>query len=443
MLRTAHRRLFVLAGLTLLLAACTATTGGNDADAQSSTATSVPLSTADVDDGSEDPGKLPTTPELVAELSGTLAVTVENLIVAVSPDGSYVDLVDGGANGTATQPVWSPDGSRLAWVFVGPDGESVRVRSEGGEMLESESAVSLPFYIQWNASGRQLAYLRPSPPAAPPLGDGPTGALQAGVIEPGEPVRPVASGSPFYISWAPDADELIAYRNGNELLVLSGDADSGRVPDGAGPYTAPVWTGPDTVIVSDADSIDELNIETGVRTELVKVPGRVRFVLSPDLQRLAFSAAENGVSAGEEDRLVVRDVQTSEQSVVASGSLLAWEWSPNSESLAWLSPEVDESASELPGFVWSFWKDGEVEAGEAYLPSATDVREYLPFFEQFAQSHHRWSPDSTAFAFAGSIEGRGGIWVQIVGQADEPSYLTQGDAVTWGPGEPPAVGSSI
>ncbi|MFV1991953.1 MAG: hypothetical protein ACC652_14575, partial [Acidimicrobiales bacterium] len=114
-----------------------------------------------------------------------------------------------------------------------------------------------------------------------------------------------------------------------------------------------------------------------------------------------------------------------------------------SESLAWLSTDDDSDASARPGFVWSFWSDGVVERGKAYLPSATDVREYLPFFEQFAQSHHRWSPGSDAFAFAGAIDGREGIWVQLVGRADEPSYLTPGEAVTWGPGDPPLIGTSI
>ncbi|MFV1991586.1 MAG: hypothetical protein ACC652_12685, partial [Acidimicrobiales bacterium] len=263
MLRTVRRRPIVILALALLLASCTGTKGGNPSDgsaATSATTTSPPPeSGANPGSPAPAPGSQEDDQELIAELGGTLAVTIENLVVMLSPDGSYVELVDDGANGTSSQPVWSPDGSRLAWSYIGPDGESVRVRSADGETLESDASASVPFYMQWDSSGQKLAYLRPSPPDAVVQDDEAVGALQAGLVEPGEPVRPLTTGSPFYLSWAPEANDLIAFRNGTELILLSGDADVAEIPEGAGPYTAPVWTGPSTVVVSDTDSIDELN----------------------------------------------------------------------------------------------------------------------------------------------------------------------------------------
>ncbi len=395
--------------------------------------------------------------DLVIELGGTLAVTVEHLVVTASPDGSQIDLVDGGPEGVASQPVWSPDGSSLAWVLVGQDGESVGVRGEDGETIYSSAVGSTPFYLQWNSSGQRLAYLRPAPiPVAgesdePVPGDGAApqgeGGLEVGLVEPGLPVTPVALGSPFFLSWAPDRDDLIAYRNQSELLYLSQEDGAVVLPAGEGPYTAPVWLTPQSVIVSDADSIDELNIETGERRELASVPGRVRFILSPNNERLAYSPAADGLLPGNQDQLIVLDLESGEEELVSQGFLLAWEWSPDSETLAWLAPaqtaEVDLVTYQRAHFNWSFWNDGNIEVGAPYLPSGLAARSYLPFFEQFAQSHKRWSPGSNAFAFAGSVDGFDGIWIQVVGHADEPVYLTPGDAVTWGPADPSGGGGSV
>ncbi len=448
----------VLVALSLLAGACTGDYSSEPTTTvhpPTSEVPTTPPSTPPPDPGDPGPGDQ----DLVIELGGTLAVTVENLVVTVSPDGSQVDLVDGGPDGIASQPVWSPDGSRLAWAHVGPEGESVGIRSEDGDLTYSTAVGAVPFYLQWNSTGQRLAYLRSTP--APAVGeedgenpgggdggvDGGIGGVEAGLIEPGQPVVPLTSGSPFYLSWAPNRDELIALRNGSELMYLSQDAGALVLPEGGGPYTAPVWSSEVTVIVSDADSIDELNIESGERRQLAAVPGRVRFVLSPDRQRLAYSPSSDGLLPSAQDELIIVDIASGEDHVVATGLLLAWEWSPDSEILAWLapgsSPEIGLVALQRHQFVWSFWKDGIVEEGAPYLPSDVAAQAYLPFFEQFSQSHKRWSPGSKAFAYAGSIDGFDGIWVQVVGHAEEPVYLTPGDAVTWGPADPVGGGSSV
>lgn len=388
-------------------------------------------------------------PELVIDLGGTLAITVEHLVVTASPDGEQVELVDGGPQGIASQPVWSKDGSKLAWTHVGPEGESVGIRDEEDEIQYSTAIGGAPYYLQWDEGGNQLAYLRPTPTPEPGTDEGQNpdgafdpgaGAVEAGIVFPGEPVLPISSGAPFFLSWAPNGEELIALRNESQLLHLSPAQGIVAIEDGDGPYTLPVWSSNTTLIVSDEDSIDELNVVSGDRRELAQVAGRVRFTLSPDKTRLAYSPAEDGLVPGGNDQLIVVDLESGAERIVTEGFLLAWEWSLDSQTLAWLAPapidEIEFAATQRSKFVWSFWTNGVVENGIPYLPSEIDARFYLPFFEQFVQSHHRWSPQSNAFAFAGTIEGVTGIWIQVLGFAEYPVFITPGDAVTWGPADP-------
>lgn len=370
-------------------------------------------------------------PAIEIELSGTLAVTDEHLVVLVSPDGSEIELVDGGPDGVASQPVWSADGSMLAWSHVGEEGESVGVQGLEEDLVYSTTVGAAPFYLAWNSAADRLVYLRPDVSSG-----GASNGVEGGYLDPGSPSQSLATGSPFYLSWAPDVGELVALVGEAELVHIS-ESGVRAIEGGAGPYTVPAWSGLNTVVVADEDSVDELDITTGEREDLVATQGRVRFTLSPDRTKLAYSAAANGERTGPADELRVFDLETGSDRLVATGYIVAWEWAPNSETVAWLGPptadDVELVAAQRTGLVWAFWDDGEVERGAPYFPSVLETQGYLPFFEQFAQSHHRWSPESNAFAFAGNVDGFDGVWLQVVGHAEQPLFLTPGDAVTWGP----------
>lgn len=441
----ARKRAVLLVVCSLMAAACTGDYSTNS-PVVSAPSTTTSSSTPTPQPLDEAPVPLPpgSGQELGIEVSGTLAITVEHLVVTASPDGSNIELVDGGPDGAASQPVWSRDGSQLAWAHIGPEGESVGVRTAAGDVLYSVASGSLPFYLQWDAAGERLAYLRPEPSLSEGLG----GGVEAGFVRPGEPVLPADSGQPFFLSWAPEFVELVALRSATDLVHLSPDTGSITLPEGEGPYTVPVWTSDDTILVSDDDSIDELNILSGTRVEVAQTNGPVRFTLSPDRNRVAYSPAADGIGPGSNDQLIVVNLDSGNERIVTEGSLIAWEWSPDSETLAWLEPVsidmIEQASAQRRQLVWSFWTEGVVEAGRPYLPSDLDASAYLPFFEQYAQSHTRWSPSSQAFALAGSFDGFKGIWIQAIGFADQPLFITEGDAVTWGPEDPgEASGSKL
>ena len=66
-----------------------------------------------------------------------------------------------------------------------------------------------------------------------------------------------------------------------------------------------------------------------------------------------------------------------------------------------------------------------------FVPSPTFLRDYLPFFDQYAQTITPWAPDGSAFAYAGLHEGESGIWVQPL--AGRRRLIGDGAFVTWTP----------
>ena len=73
-------------------------------------------------------------------------------------------------------------------------------------------------------------------------------------------------------------------------------------------------------------------------------------------------------------------------------------WSPNGERLLTLAPEPGSTGA-IP-FLWQIWKRAprDRSAGR-HSPTLELMRDYAPFFTQYAQSASPWSPDSSAFAF--------------------------------------------
>ncbi len=65
-------------------------------------------------------------------------------------------------------------------------------------------------------------------------------------------------------------------------------------------------------------------------------------------------------------------------------------------------------------------------AGAKSLPA-------IAFFDQYAQAWRPWAPDSSAFAFVGTIGGMTGVRVQNLDDG-EPLFLTEGEWVAWSAG---------
>jgi hypothetical protein len=121
---------------------------------------------------------------------------------------------------------------------------------------------------------------------------------------------------------------------------------------------------------------------------------------------------------------VVVETATGEVAEVTEELALGFFWSPDGEKLLTLVP----SQSGVAPQVWS--TEGVVTDHVRYVPPATMVQDTFPFFPQYAQSMSFWSADSSAFAFAGDIEGETGIWVQSLDE-EEPQMVSGGRWVAW------------
>lgn len=473
--------LVALASALLVATACSSPGDEDDAVAAPTTSeqpstetTAPPNSTApetapevDPDDGSGpgeelDPGDpLDDIPgavaERLAELGGQLALGNGPALAVARPDGTYLQIL-AGDDEVAAQPTWSRDGVSLAWGSVSAQGQSVMVQGfddqglPAGDPLASAAGGLPVFYLQWDGDGQRLASLRNSSTSR--------GSVEFGLVEPGQDLVALGEGSPFFVAWAPASNRLLAHVGGERVEVFDpvaeGTTATGLLDQGGG-YSAPVWIDEERALVVLDESLVLVSVADGtVVAPVDEVSGPIRFVVSPDRRRVAYRqlAPVGGdvieaswpvsvpVQGGTAADLIVVDLETGERQVVDQGGALAWEWSPDGDRLAFLTT----GSTTRPVGRWSFWSvDGTAPATEAtpdFVFSRKYVQSYLPFFAQYAHSVTGWAPDGSAFAFAGTIDGDRGIWIQLLDDAAEPARIADGDFVTWGTGPTPPPQSS-
>lgn len=396
----------------------------------------------------EDPndpnGPRPTLPggpqgaELLEELAGRLAVTDGSALVIIDPSGQNPDLIDEVPGGRVEQPTWSPDGVSLAWsTLQRGDGLVNLIEIESGLRRQLSSGSTSPTYFQWTEDASRLAYLQ---------NDGEElklswSAIEAGGESIGSP-QDVDGGIPLYFSWSPDNATLTVHRGSD--LVVHEQRSSEELLETDLAFTAPDWVDERTVLAAREGVLVLIEVSTGLVTEVAELAGPTQFVLSPDGSRVAYLGPGGGTRSVAANQtsftppvLRVLELATGNDVVVTTELAIAWEWSPDSNRLAFLAPSTfsDETLR------WYFWQQGGVVgATSGHVPSGVEQQKYLPFFAQYAQSHTHWSPLGDAFAFAGTIndvDGNAveGIFVHVIGATPQSILVADGDYVTWSPEE--------
>jgi TolB protein len=332
-------------------------------------------------------------------------------------------------------PTWSADG-RLAYFLTArekdKDGASANIRfaayiSDDGIKpgRQAYSAQNENFqYAFWsprNCSGgnncRDLAVLL----------SGETDGLYLEILRDG--ISPAADRiigttvPPFYFSWSPDGTRML-WHSADEGLTIFDAANretTNILPDVPGAFGAPAWSPVDDRLLygTIGSSHEQVNIVIGTIDQThVLVPdltGPAAFSWSPDGNNVAY--------IGREGLLVVADTVTGEMIAQSSAAdILAFFWSPDNKYIAYVtvaeSPAFNASA---PGtFPVSFaqqehtaisltWSVLTVETGTTRHYSTfqpTDEMLYLlRFFDQFAQSHRIWSPDSAHIVYSHFMPG--------------------------------------
>jgi Tol biopolymer transport system component len=392
----------------------------------------------DVDvDGTRTPAASPSSGPAagVPTTEGRLAVLDElGNLVTVRPDGSDEVLLAEAEAGRTTmrQPTWSPDGDRVAWVRLEADAAGtssvlVTTGADGTQPTEAPTAVA-PFYLSWDPTSSRVAY----------LGSSGGSEIELGIVDVdagGGEAMPLDAGQPFYLSWAPSGDQMLVHVGEDRLDRLGLDGTLTAVGDRPGAFRAPAWTSDGRGLVYAAAATGDrqrlvVHDLDGQRAErLVDFEGSISFVLSGDGSRVAFQVVDGD---GSVEPLSVVDRATGEIVPVTDDPAPAFFWSPDGDLLLYLIPEVHE------GRVWArwgVWDGGSTFTMPRFYPSDVFGSEYLPFFDQYAQSMSLWAPDGSAFAYAGSSEsGESGIWIQPARPDAEPVRVRDGVFVNWSSG---------
>jgi Tol biopolymer transport system component len=365
--------------------------------------------------------------------AGRLAVLDEiGNLVTVAPDGSDPVIVAEAVDGQTAlvQPTWSPDGTRLAFIRLdaaggAPSSTLVTTLADGTRPTEAATAVA-PFYLSWDPTSSRVAYLGSPGPSEIELG-------VVDVEDGGDRAVSLDGGDPFYLSWGPRGDQMLVHVGFDRLDRLQLDGTLDTVDARPGAFRAPVWTSDGRSFVYAAGSVTAQRLvvrDVGAQRsrDLVEFSGSITFVVNHDATHVAFQVVEGQNDVGP---LSVLDRETGAIEVVSNGFVPAFFWSPQGDRLLYLLPEADQDRI---WFRWGVWGGEETFTGERFYPSQTFGRDYLPFFEQYAQSMSLWAPDGRAFAYAGTNElGQAGIWVQSVRPTGDPVFVMNGSFAAWSP----------
>lgn len=364
-------------------------------------------------------------PDVVVE-AGRLAIIEDDGTIAIlDPDGSNrVAITEPAGELIYTQPIWSPDSTRIAFGQLSEDGFALRVEGLGGAERLSIPVSNNPFFMHWSPDSQKIGVLHNGAQGL----DFEMVDVAAGTID------LLGAGSPFYFSWSEDSDRVAVHVGPNRFEILDLQGNVMSLGETSGGYLAPQWLPQGILHVVDDQLVFRRDGEPLV---LVDVGEQTMFVANPDasfvaLQSLAprvqtVSMVQEGPM--QDNVVAVVDTRSLEVEVVDTEPVVGMWWSPDGRSLLLLTPTSDGSS--VMAKVWTE-DDGLVEYVN-YVPSALHVRDVFPFFPQYAQSMTFWSPDSSGFALVGEIDGETGIWIQALGGSD-PVLVSDGLWAAWSRG---------
>lgn len=370
----------------------------------------------------------PATPSAAASPVAATIATGGDRLVVLRDDGNLVTMdpdgrellaltTDAGPGVVVNQPVASPDGRSVAWVELRSDGPRVVTSSRAGGNHREIPLTLVPFFLAWDPTSRRIAYLGN---AGGGVG---LGVIDDAVIQPRD--VPVGGGTPLYLAWSPDGKELLVHVGANGLGRTDLQHPLQPTGDEPGTFQAPAWL-PDgrTIYVTREGSTQALEVvDDDLHLVLQRLRGGALFEPSPDGRRIAYRLdAVDGTQTG----MFVQDLDGDAAVRVTNEDTVAFFWSPDGDQLLLLTGDPSN-----PALQWRVWRGRERFVGDPFLPSPTFLRDYLPFFDQYAQTITPWAPDGSAFAYAGLHDGRAGIWVQPLD--GERRLIGGGAFVTWAP----------
>ncbi len=381
-----------------------------------------------------------------------LVLDFDGHIRSMRPDGGDVlTLTENDPHGIFRQePAWSPDGEWVAWVSEYPNESEYAVmlslaRADGSARRD----VPLPapaVYLAWQPTSEAVAALLPDD----------ISGLSLVLVDRAGNRRTLSRGQPFYFDWSPDGRELLAHID-RRLVVLDTEGHEAMLAHTEGRFAAPDWSEAQRMWAYAVSSAQGVRLvihepENDTTALVSDVDGRVAFALSPDDTQMAYILTPPSSAMPTLGPLWLLNRERGVLREVSAAPVLAFFWSPDGRSLAFLRYEFgrdnEPSAPEAglqrtlwqtPSGIWFRWHiwNGErtYPTPLRFRPGSVYASEYLRFFDQYARSSTFWAPDGSAFVFAGEVEGvqRSGIWVQPVKEGADPEWISTGHVAFWSP----------
>jgi hypothetical protein len=209
-----------------------------------------------------------------------------------------------------------------------------------------------------------------------------------------------------------------------------------RIDRTPGVFQAPVWLPDGGLVYAIRRGAHQALVvdRDGTLTTLARFDGGTIFTVDPTGRRIAYRLDRPD---GTQEGVFVRSIAGGEARRITRRETTTFFWSPTGSSLLLMNPAP--GAGDPRTHRWRVWNDqGMRTVSPPFVPSTTFFQGYAPFFDQYAQSLTPWSATGDAFAFAGTVDGRPGIWVDRLGGSG-PVWVADGSMVSWLPDEEPST----
>ncbi|NHZ70920.1 MAG: hypothetical protein GWP18_04695 [Proteobacteria bacterium] len=401
------RVVIILAVITLIGAACTATRN-------------VATSTTEVSQA-QDAGTTPTDVRL-------LTLDLEGAIHVVSVTGDEIETIVAADGSRFTQPIWSTQDTIVATEISSSESYLTSTRVGGDELWRTALSTPPFYYIASGGPDRvSILSLRNN--------DGSTGLIAETFTENGV-VATIGDESPFYMSWSPAGDEFATHVGDRRLDVHTNGIET--ISSSASMYQAPVWlddglvtlrtNGSNTFLsLWSESSFDDLALVRGT-ARFVGAGSRIAIQAGLGLDTGGIQALAQAIPTIPTGILTVIDTKDVSFTTVTSEASPLYQWDPTGTRLLYATFESDPE----PALVWHVWEAGATIDYEPFAPDPQWFQTIAPFFDQYAQSVSLWAPDGTAFTYPALVDGFPRIFVQDIGESS-PLQIGDGFWVAFAP----------
>jgi dipeptidyl aminopeptidase/acylaminoacyl peptidase len=363
-------------------------------------------------------------------------------------------------------PTWSPDASRIA--VTGNDKDSTAIYVFNAADAGAKPAVIYdsgdkpPFYVYWSPDGRQLAFLAQEPDKI---------ALEVAPADGSAKPTVVREGAPLYWDWL-GSEHMVAHVGSSGASSFLGEValdgtSAEKVPLSAGLFRSPAVSHDGAYrayVTTGNDAAGVVTVEASDRSRRETAPafGSAAVSFDPAGATLAYVAAKQPVTNDPGfplGPLRAIDPASGQTRTLLDGDVIAFFWSPDGKTIAALTlkssgnevvgisgarlasaarpasgaPDTDASLAYVP-MTLSFVDvaSASVRAHRAVAVSRQFVNGILPYYDQYALSHHVWAPDSSAIALPGFGNGGDQLFA-IPADGSEPTGLDGAVFGFWSP----------